>query len=67
MKITYKGKATVTQMVADEIEGETPTDLTGSTCNIMLTITGERATTKPPMPSKKEKPPKPAKKSPKKK
>jgi hypothetical protein len=63
MKITYRGKATVSQMVADEIDGETPTDLTGSTCNIVVTITGEKAKSMPPVPPKPAKPTKPPKKS----
>jgi hypothetical protein len=69
MKITYRGKATVTKMVAEAIDGEVPTDLTGSTCNIVLTITGEKAKSMPPTPpgppgpQKPAKRPKPAKKS----
>jgi len=61
MKITYRG--TVSR-IDEEIGSETPTDLTGSTCDIVLTITGEKALTVPPTPQpvKPAKTPKPAKK-----
>jgi hypothetical protein len=61
MKLTYKG--TLSQVVSDELESEKPTDLSASTCDIQLIITGQCAA-KPPVPAKTPGPKKPGPKKP---
>jgi hypothetical protein len=68
MKVTFSGKiqaeeVSVSELVAEAIDEQVPTDLVGSTCEIVVTITPEMA--KPPKPTKTTtKKPKPTKKTP---